>query len=99
MLPAQAGVEGTEDLPVVVFAAVLTTILLFASGFPIFKKRLAAQPDPPEEASISAEATPGEPPGGTAEEPSTEKVEMPVAVEEPLREDQRSEEKEDEKPK
>ncbi len=40
MMPYQEGIEGTENLPVVVFAAVLTTILLFAGGFPVFKKRL-----------------------------------------------------------
>ncbi|MEM7607744.1 MAG: cation:proton antiporter, partial [Myxococcota bacterium] len=51
MMPFQSGVtmipvdlNGTpsDNLPVVVFAAVLTTILLFAAGFPIFKKRLPA---------------------------------------------------------
>lgn len=40
MMPSQAGIPGTEDLPVIVFAAVFTTILLFAGGFPILKKRL-----------------------------------------------------------
>lgn len=42
MMPYQAGIEGTEDLPVVIFSAVLTTILIFAIGFPILKKRLPA---------------------------------------------------------
>lgn len=41
MSPAQAGIEGTADLPVVVYAAVILTILLFAVGFPIFRRRLA----------------------------------------------------------
>lgn len=40
MMPHQAGIPGTRDLPVVVFAAVFTTILLFAAGFPILKKKL-----------------------------------------------------------
>ncbi|MFT5356465.1 MAG: cell volume regulation protein A [Polyangiales bacterium] len=40
MMPYQAGIEGTESLPVVIFSAVLTTILIFAVGFPILKKRL-----------------------------------------------------------
>jgi NhaP-type Na+/H+ or K+/H+ antiporter len=42
LMPQQAGVAGTEQLPVLVFSAVLTTILIFAAGFPYFKKRLAA---------------------------------------------------------
>ncbi len=44
MMPYQAGIEGTRDLPVIVFTAVFTTILLFAIGFTVFKKRL-----PPED--------------------------------------------------
>ncbi|MEM9069340.1 MAG: cation:proton antiporter [Myxococcota bacterium] len=40
MMPHQYGIPGTRDLPVVVFSAVFTTILLFAVGFPILKKRL-----------------------------------------------------------
>jgi hypothetical protein len=46
MLPAQAGVPGTEDLPVVVFAAAITSIALFAAGFAWAGKRLAAAPAP-----------------------------------------------------
>lgn len=42
MMPYQEGIEGTENLPVVIFSAVLTTILIFAIGFPILKKRLPA---------------------------------------------------------
>lgn len=63
MMPSQAGIPGTEDLPVVVFAAVFTTILLFAGGFPILKKRLpesdletpaeAAAKKPPPDASMT----------------------------------------------
>jgi NhaP-type Na+/H+ or K+/H+ antiporter len=40
MLPAQSGVEGTEELPAVVFAAVITTIVIFAGGFPVLRRRL-----------------------------------------------------------
>lgn len=40
MMPSAAGIPNTKDLPVVVFAAVLTTILLFAGGFPILRRRL-----------------------------------------------------------
>lgn len=39
-LPMARGVPDTEGLPVVVFAGVFTTILIFAVGFPIAKKRL-----------------------------------------------------------
>ena len=41
MMPFQSGVPGTEQLSVVVFATVFTSILIFATGFPILKKRLA----------------------------------------------------------
>jgi hypothetical protein len=33
-------VEGTEELPAVVFAAVITTIVIFAGGFPVLRRRL-----------------------------------------------------------
>jgi Na+:H+ antiporter len=42
MLPAQAGIPGTRELPVIVFAATTTTIVTFAVGFPVLKKRLLA---------------------------------------------------------
>ena len=42
MMPYQAGIRYTKDLPVLVFSAVFTTILLFAAGFPILKRRLPA---------------------------------------------------------
>ena len=42
MMPHQAGIPYTKDLPVLVFSAVFTTILLFAAGFPILKKKLPA---------------------------------------------------------
>lgn len=41
-LPSAAGVPGTEVLPVIVFAAVLTTILTFAVGFPLARKAMSA---------------------------------------------------------
>ena len=40
MWPAQQGVPDTADLPVIVFAAVFTTILVFAAGFPILRRQL-----------------------------------------------------------
>jgi Na+:H+ antiporter len=40
MMPHQAGVVATDSLPTVVFAAVVTTIVTFAIGFPLMKRRL-----------------------------------------------------------
>lgn len=39
-LPISYGVTGTEQLPVVVFACVVSTILIFAVSFPMLKRRL-----------------------------------------------------------
>jgi NhaP-type Na+/H+ or K+/H+ antiporter len=44
-LPAAKGVVGTETLPVLVFAAVFTSILIFAVGFPLIKRRLEPVPE------------------------------------------------------
>lgn len=58
-LPMSQGVPGTQELPVLVFACVFTTILVFAVGFPIVKGRMkAAQP---------AEAAPPAPTDSTAQ--------------------------------
>ena len=40
MMPWQAGIPGTEQLPGIVFAAVVTTIVTFAIGFPLAKAKL-----------------------------------------------------------
>ncbi|MCC6897391.1 MAG: cation:proton antiporter [Polyangiaceae bacterium] len=53
-LPAAAGVPGTEALPTVVFAAVFTTIVVFAVGFPLARRGARAPPAP----AASPEATP-----------------------------------------
>ena len=51
-LPAAAGVPGTDSLPTVVFAAVFTTILVFAVGFPLVRRSLPAPPlEQPETAA------------------------------------------------
>jgi hypothetical protein len=42
-LPVAAGVPGTSTLPVVVFASVFTTILVFAIGFPMLRTRQPAR--------------------------------------------------------
>lgn len=79
MLPAQSGVVGTEQLSVVVFATVFTSILIFASGFPVLKRRLArldpaslvapAQPKRSADASMTADASTTDfPLGAPAEE-------------------------------
>lgn len=40
-LPATAGVPGTAELPVLVFASVVTTIVVFAAAFPLVRRRMA----------------------------------------------------------
>jgi len=58
-IPHVSGVEGTEHLPPLVFAAVVTTIVIFAVGFPITSKEKAG-PDkylPPAGDSDSLEVT------------------------------------------
>ena len=44
-MPAFAGVPDTEQLPVLVFSCIVTTILLFAAGFPAIRKQLPTQLD------------------------------------------------------
>ncbi len=89
-LPVSAGVPGTEDLPVLVFASVCTTIMAFAIGFPLVKKSIppvdeVAQPSPPSanETTSSSSASPaiGVSPAGTAEAkpPATELDSPPAA--------------------
>jgi len=57
-LPASAGVANTEWLPVTVFSAVVTTILLFAGGFPMTLRRLRAETsEQPSPAPAPADAT------------------------------------------
>lgn len=51
-LPASAGVPGTESLPVVVFACVFSTILIFAFGFPGARRRLATAGQPAPAAPV-----------------------------------------------
>ena len=50
-LPAAAGVPGTDSLPTVVFAAVFTTILVFAVGFPLVRRSLPPTLEQPETAA------------------------------------------------
>ena len=58
-----AALPGTEELPVVVFAAVVMTILVFAVGFPIMKRKLGPADlidgpnTPPEEESVSEDSS------------------------------------------
>lgn len=59
MMPHTMGVPGTEELPVLVFAAIVTTIVLFSAGFPMLKWRLARakQCGAPEAGPLPTEAT------------------------------------------
>ncbi|GEM_PF-480395 len=41
MMPNAMGVPGTKELPVLVFAAIVTTIILFSAGFPLLKLMIA----------------------------------------------------------
>jgi cell volume regulation protein A len=59
-LPVAAGVPATEALPTLVFAGVLTTILIFAVGFPLVR-RMAASPQraiAPAAADVQPDAAP-----------------------------------------
>jgi len=71
MMPTQAGITGTQDLPVVVFAAVFTTILHFAFGFPVLKGRLtkADLADPSKVAAAPADASTTHLPGASEPPP------------------------------
>lgn len=40
LLPHSQGIAGTGQLPVVIFASVLTSVLIFAVGFPVMTRRL-----------------------------------------------------------
>lgn len=60
-LPAAAGIPGTEELGTIVFACVLTTILLFAVGFPLARRRKRAET--PAEAGQPSPAGPALAPG------------------------------------
>ncbi len=75
-LPMSAGVPGTEGLPVLVFACVFTTILVFAVGFPIVKRQL-----PVTEADDAADSRMPLPAGAAQPRPS----DRPTAQHEPIR--------------
>ncbi len=72
-LPAAAGVPGTQTLPVAVFAAVFTTILTFAVGFPLARRAVQAEQPPapvvvtPPVPAPNAEPPAAEPPFGPGE--------------------------------
>jgi cell volume regulation protein A len=80
-LPAQAGIEGTEDLPSMVFAAVVTSIAVFAFGFrkirsgaaPAQANETDARAKPTEDATESA--TEGEASDAPSEGDTAEQVE------------------------
>lgn len=57
MFPASAGIAGTDQLTVVVFAAVFTTILVFAAGFPLMKRRMAEEPEDEPNVCLPADQT------------------------------------------
>ena len=70
ILPAQAGISGMQELPVVVFSCVVVTILAFAVGMPVMTQRIeqeAAATDGDDDPDGGLEALPL-----TATERSTE---------------------------
>jgi potassium/hydrogen antiporter len=77
-IPNASGVVGTADLPPLVFAAVVTTILVFAVGFPLFSRAMSA----PEGAPSEPKAEPQQPvtprPAGVQTEPLIESVKQAV---------------------
>jgi cell volume regulation protein A len=71
-LPAQEGIPGTEDLPSMVFAAVVMSIAVFAFGF---RKIRSGAPAPGPEASAATET----PPESAAEAPPATEGDEPPA--------------------
>jgi cell volume regulation protein A len=63
-MPVAAGVAGTQWIPVAVFSAVVTTILLFAGGFPVVLRRLRAE-TAGQAAAVPSPAPPRAPVEGT----------------------------------
>ena len=83
ILPAQQGMTAAEDLPVVVFAAVLTTILLFTVGVSLFRGKIPPEPEETIPAEPSAEGAPAEdtpPPEPAARDAEPAETAEPSAV-------------------
>ncbi len=90
-IPSYAGVSGTEELPSVVFAAVITTIVLFAGLFPRAKRRATETPAPVGTGGTEAGPAPGsstEPVGAAAARP--EPVGVAAARPEPVEASERA---------
>ena len=70
-IPNASGVVGTADLPPMVFAAVVTTILIFAIGFPLVSRGASTHIEPEGDAPDAPSSDPiFEPrPAGVATEP------------------------------
>lgn len=55
-MPLSAGISGTEPFPAIVFSCVLASILVFAVGFPLVKKKgsssLSTEPTPPMDKKV-----------------------------------------------
>ena len=59
ILPAQAGIAGMQQLPVVVFSCVTVTILAFAVGMPVMTNRIALEASGREVTSAPEDALDG----------------------------------------
>ena len=73
MMPHYAGIPDTEGLPAIVFAGVVTTILVFALGFPAAKKRVAGEADQQKsDAEAALLPAPGSQTAGPSAPPAAE---------------------------
>lgn len=73
-LPVSAHVPGTNNLPVIVFACVFTTVLVFAVGFPLVRRRAERA----RQSLGTSAATPSPPVGDPAALPANTLLHPPV---------------------
>lgn len=83
ILPAQAGVPGMQELPVVVFSCVVVTILAFAVGMPLMTHRIEAANQAEDTDSEGDDSDAGEGPLGTLRLTATEQPSDSDAQEHP----------------
>jgi NhaP-type Na+/H+ or K+/H+ antiporter len=83
ILPAQRGVPGMQELPVVVFSCVVVTILAFAVGMPLMTRRIDAANPAEDTDSQSDDSDAGEGPLGSLRLTATERPSDSDAQEHP----------------
>ncbi|MBM66406.1 MAG: hypothetical protein CMH55_09250 [Myxococcales bacterium] len=77
LVPWQAKIPGTQELPIIIFACVFATILVFAAGFPVAMKRMEAEA---EDARTTAPVQPAIEPGTVVPAPATPPAGEPMAA-------------------